>query len=106
MPEGRWRVARRELTAAADAALVGWWACSHRALATSNRECATYRRYCREQGDLLRALEDLGAAARAMHELDGAKDQVMTVCQVAWATLVMWVRDRYCPDDYARATWG
>ncbi|MDP9374516.1 MAG: hypothetical protein M3Q65_19115, partial [Chloroflexota bacterium] len=89
-----------------DAALAGWWACSHRAPATSNCECATYRRYCREQGDLLRALEDLAAAARAMHELDDAKDQVMTACKVAWATLVMWVRDRYVPDDYARATWG
>ncbi len=72
--EGRWRVARRELAAVADAELAGWWARYHRALATSNREFAKYRRYCREQCGLLRPLEDLAAGERAMHQLDDAKD--------------------------------
>jgi hypothetical protein len=29
----------------------------------------------------------------------------MTVCKVAMANLVMWVRDRYFPASYAQATW-
>lgn len=40
-----------------------------------------------------------------MYELDHRKDQVMTVCKVALANLVMWVRDHYFPSSYARATW-
>jgi len=32
-------------------------------------------------------------------------DQVMTVCKVALANLVMWTRDQYFPSDYAHATW-
>lgn len=106
MPEGQWRAARRELTATAEAELAAWWARYHRALATSNREFAKYRRYCLEQCDLLRALEDLAARERAMHELDDAKDQTMTVLKVALANLAMWVRDRYFPADYAHATWA
>ncbi|MDP9373201.1 MAG: hypothetical protein M3Q65_12270 [Chloroflexota bacterium] len=105
VPEGEWHAVRRELTAAADAELAAWWARYHRTLATSNREFATYRRYCLAQCDLLRALEDLAADDRAMHELDDTKDQVMTALKVALANLVMWARDRYFPIDYARATW-
>jgi hypothetical protein len=33
------------------------------------------------------------------------KDQVMTVCKVALANLVMWTRDQYFPASYAHATW-
>src|SRR3954464_15040228 len=34
------------------------------------------------------------------------KDQVMTVCKVALANLVMWTRDQYFPSAYAHATWS
>ena len=40
-----------------------------------------------------------------MYELDNAKDQVLTVCKVALANLVMWTREMYFPSDYAHATW-
>ena len=40
-----------------------------------------------------------------MYELDHAKDQVMTVCKVALANLLMWTRDQYFPATYAQATW-
>ncbi len=106
VPEGQWRAARRELTAGAEAELADWWGRYHRALAASNREFAKYRGYCREQCDLLRALEDLAASARTMHELDDAKDQAMTALKVALANLAMWARDHYFPADDAHATWA
>jgi hypothetical protein len=62
-------------------------------------------RYCKEQREVLRALEDLEAKERTMYELDNRKDQVMTVCKVAMANLAMWVRDHYFPASYAHATW-
>ncbi len=61
---------------------------------------------CREQGDLLRALEDLAAQERTMYELDNRKDQIMTVCKLALANLAMWVRDRCFPASFAHATWA
>ena len=106
VPEGQWRAARRELTAGAEAELADWWGRYYRALAASNREFAKYRGYCREQCDLLRGLEDLSASARTMHELDDAKDQVMTALKVSLANLAMWARDHYFPADYAHATWA
>jgi hypothetical protein len=54
-----------------------------RAYETSNREHEKCERYCREQRDLLRALEDLTTHERAMDELDNLKDQMMTVFKVA-----------------------
>ena len=45
------------------------------------------------------------ANQRTMYELDHRKDQIMTVCKVALANLVMCVRDRYFPATYAQATW-
>ena len=62
-------------------------------------------RYCREQCELLRAMEDLAKQERQMHELDNRKDQIMTVCKVALANLGMWVRDHYFPAEYAHASW-
>ena len=62
-------------------------------------------RYCKEQREVLRALEDLEAKERTMYELDHRKDQVMTVCKVALANLAMWARDHYFPASYAHATW-
>jgi hypothetical protein len=72
---------------------------------TSNREFAKCRKYCREQRELLRTLEDLAHQEREMYALDNRKDQVMSVSKVALANLVMWTRDRYFPASYAQATW-
>ena len=76
-----------------------------RAYEQCNQEFRKQERYCKEQRDVLRALEDLEAKERTMYELDQRKDQVMTVCKVALANLGMWVRDHYFPASYAHATW-
>lgn len=76
-----------------------------RAYEQCNQEFRKQERYCQKQRDLLRSLEDLTANERTMYELDHRKDQIMTVCKVALANLVMWVRDRYFPTTYAHATW-
>jgi hypothetical protein len=70
-----------------------------------NTEFRKQERYCKEQREVLRALEDLKEQERTMYELDNRKDQVMSVCKVAVANLAMWVRDRYFPPSYAQATW-
>ena len=72
---------------------------------TSNKEFAKCEKYCREQRELLRAIEDLAQQERDMHELDNGKDQIMTVCKVALANLGMWARDHYFPAEYAHASW-
>jgi len=76
-----------------------------RAYEQCNQEFRKQERYCKEQRDVLRALEDLEATERTMYELDQRKDQVMTVCKVALANLAMWVRDHSFPASYAHATW-
>ena len=101
----RWRAAAKEQKAAIDAELDGLWARVNRVRGRSDQEFAKVERYCREQRELLRALEELAAGERAMHELDDRQDQVMTVCTVALANLAMWTRDRFFPASYARATW-
>jgi hypothetical protein len=70
-----------------------------------NDEFCKQERYCKQQREVLRALEDLKTKSRKMYELDNRKDQVMTVCKVAVANLAMWVRDQYFPTSYAHATW-
>ena len=70
-----------------------------------NAEFRKQECYCKEQREVLRALEELKEQERTMYELDHRKDQVMTVCKVALANLAMWVRDRYFPASYAQATW-
>ena len=62
-------------------------------------------RDCQDQRTVLRQLEDLNAHEQQMYELNNDKDQVMTVCNVALANLVMWTRDQFFPSDYAHATW-
>jgi hypothetical protein len=62
-----------------------------RAYEQCNSEFRKQERYCKEQRDVLRVLEDLDAKERTMYELDHRKDQVMTVCKVALANLAMWV---------------
>jgi hypothetical protein len=69
------------------------------------QELAKQERYCKEQREVLRDLEDLAAKERIMYELDNRKDQVMTMFKVALANLAMWVRDQYFPVSYAHATW-
>jgi hypothetical protein len=76
-----------------------------RAYEQCNQEFRKQERYCKEQRDVLRTLEDLQAKERTMYELDHRKDQVMTVCKVALVNLAMWVRDHYFPASYAHATW-
>src|SRR5207249_1977689 len=60
-----------------------------RAYEQCNDEFRKQERYCKEQREVLRALEDLEAKERTMYELDNCKDQVMTVCKVAMANLAM-----------------
>jgi hypothetical protein len=76
-----------------------------KAYETSNQEHRKCERYCQEQRQVLRALEDLQVQERTMYELDNRKDQVMTVFKVALVNLVMWTRDHYFPPSYAHATW-
>ena len=77
----------------------------HRADQQANEEHDKQRRYCQQQCDLLRVLDDLNATERTMYELDHRKDQLMTVCKLMLTNLGMWVRDQYFPASYAHATW-
>ena len=95
----------KEEKAVADAEIEEYQRRQWQAYETSNREHRKCERYCQEQRELLRALEDLTANERAMYELDNRKDQVMTVFKVALVNLVIWTRDQYFPSSYAHATW-
>ena len=95
----------REEKAVADAEIEEYQQREWKAYHTSNREFAKCEKYCREQRELLRALENLVQQGREMYELDNRKDQIMTVCKVALANLGMWARDRYFPEAYAHAGW-
>jgi len=95
----------KERKAVIDAELEQIRARMWRAYEQCNQEFRKQERDCQKQRDLLRSLEDLTANERTMYELDHRKDQIMTVCKVALANLVMWVRDRYFPTSYARAAW-
>jgi hypothetical protein len=93
------------LKAEADTELEPLWQRVYRVREKSHQESAKHERYRRKQRELLRALEDLAAHERVMHELDNRKDQIMSVFKVALANLVMWARDRFFPSAYAHATW-
>jgi hypothetical protein len=103
----QWQVRQtiKEEKAAADAEIDEYQQRQWKAYHTGNREFAKCEKYCREQRELLRAIEDLAQQEREMYELDNCKDQIMTVCKVALANLGMWVRDRYFPASYAHASW-
>jgi hypothetical protein len=103
---GQWKVERNRLKAEAESEMAELWQRVYRVLDKSNKEHAKWERYSREQGDLLRALEDLDAEVRTMYELDNRKDQIMTVWKLALANLAMWTRDQCFPASYAHATWG
>jgi len=90
VPEYLLRREIREMKATADADIKERQARMWRAYEQSNQESRKLERYCRKLREVLRALEDLAAHERKMYELDHAKDQVMTVCKVALANLVMW----------------
>jgi len=105
VPEHQLRAETKALQRTADAEIDHLWAGVEQAHDTSNREFRKVEQYCRQQRDLLRALEDLAASERTMYALDNAKDQVMTVCKVALTNLVMWARDQFFPASYAHATW-
>ena len=81
----------KEEKAVADAEIEEYQQRQWKAYHTSNKEFAKCEKYCREQRELLRAIEDLQQQEREMYELENHKDQVMTVCKVALANLVMWV---------------
>lgn len=95
----------KEEKAIADAEIEEYQQRQWKAYHTSNKEFSKCEKYCREQRELLRAIEDLTQQEREMYELDNHKDQIMTVCKVALANLGMWVRDHYFPVQYAHATW-
>lgn len=102
-----WRVRKtiKEEKAVADAEIEEYQQRQWKAYETSNQEHRKCERYCQEQRQVLRTLEDLKAQERVMYELDNRKDQVMTVFKVALVNLVMWTRDHYFPASYAHATW-
>ncbi len=94
-----------EEKAAADAEIEQYQQRQWKAYHSSDHEFAKCEKYCREQRELLRAIEDLAQQEREMYELDNRKDQIMTVCKVALANLGLWVRDHYFPAEYAHASW-
>lgn len=102
-----WRLRKtiKEEKVVADAEIEEYQQRQWKAYDTSNQEHRKCERYCQEQRELLRALEDLTSSERTMYELDNRKDQVMTVFKVALANLVMWTRDQYFPASYEQATW-
>jgi hypothetical protein len=70
-----------------------------------NVEFRKQEHYCKEQREVLRALEELKTQEKTMYELDHRKVRLMTVCKVAVANLAMWARDHSLPPSYAQATW-
>ena len=103
---GEWKAERNRLQAEAEREMQALWQHVSGVLETSNKEFAKWERYCREQENLLRTLEDLAAQERTMYELDNRKDQIMTICKLALANLAMWTRDQCFPASYAHATWA
>ena len=102
----QWKAERYRLQAEAEQEMQGLWERVSRVLETCNKEFAKWERYCREQGDLLRALQELAEQERTMDELDNRKDHIMTICKLALANLVMWTRDQCFPASFAHATWA
>jgi hypothetical protein len=95
----------KDLKAKADAEIEEYQQRQWKAYNTCNAEFQKCEKYCREQRELLRDLEDLDKQERDMYELDNRKDQIMTICKVSLANLGMWVRDHYFPASYAHASW-
>jgi len=85
------RTTIKEEQAAADAEIEEYQQRQWKAFHMSNKEFAKCEKYCREQRELLRTMEELAQQEREMYELDNRKDQIMTVCKVALANVGMWV---------------
>ena len=81
--EGRDFVERRKQKADVDAELETHRQRVYRVEAKSYQESNKHERYCREQRELLRTLEELTAHERVMHELDNRKDHIMTECSLS-----------------------
>jgi len=73
----QWKAERSQLQAEAERDMQALW---QRVLETSNKEFAKWQRYCREQGDLLRALEDLAVQLRPFNDRRYNRD-LMLLCQ-------------------------
>ncbi len=104
-PEQVYRAEAKARKAAIDAEVATILQRAYKAHDAYRAEWDKCERYCKEQRTLLRELEDLAARERAMHELDNAKDQVMTTLKVTLTNLGMWTRDQWFPATYAHATW-
>lgn len=96
----------KERKAGVDAELDQMRARMWRAYDQCNQEFRKQERYCKEQRELPRTLENLKMSERAMYERDNRKDQVMTVFKVALTNLLMWTRVHYFPESFAQAAWG
>jgi hypothetical protein len=105
LPEYVFRRKMKERKAEIDAELEPLRRKEWQAYEQCNTKFRKQERYCKEQREVLRALEDLKEQERTMYELDNRKDQVMTILKVALANLAMWVRDQYFPPSYAQVTW-
>jgi hypothetical protein len=104
LARSQWRALVRQERALIEPEITRRFQQAHRTLQRSHQQWAKYERYCALQRELLRDLDRLNAQERAMYELDNSKDQLMSVCKVALANLLMWVRDRFFGPDYAHAT--
>ena len=89
MEDWRLRKTIKEEKVIVDAEIDEYQRLQWKAYETSNQEHRKCERYCQEQRQLLRALEDLTTSERAMYKLDNNKDQVMPVFKVALVNLVM-----------------
>ena len=69
------------------------------------RQMDTCEGYSRDLRQILRQQAVLQAQARAMFELDHAKDQIMTLFQLGLATLGMWGRAEYFGKSYDLCGW-
>jgi hypothetical protein len=105
LPEYVFRRKLKERKAEIDAELEPLGRKEWQAYDQCNTEFRKQERYCKEQREVLRALEELKEQERSMYELDNRKDQIMTICKVAVANIAMWTRDHYFPASYVQATW-
>jgi len=99
------RAETKKLKEEAETELEPLWQRVYRVREKSHQESSKHERYCREQREFLRALEDLAANERLMYELDNRKDQILTICKLMLTNLAMWTRDHFFPASYAHATW-
>lgn len=102
--EYRQEILIKERKALFDTDITARWTQTRRARDRSDAEWRKHARYAQQQRQILRELDTLQAQERPMFELNHAKDQLMTLCKLALANLVMWTRDHFFPAAYAHAT--